>query len=394
MPDPALQYPSARKVDEALRSLGLTGRVRELPESARTAEEAARALGCEVRQIVKTLVFRRPSSGNPLLALVAGDHRLDERWIEHRLGERWERVEAEDARSLTGYAIGGVPPIGHPRPLPTYVDYDLLEQRELWAAAGHPHAVCRLAPDELLRITGGHAVPVVPLTPDAGEGGWISFDCYGTLIDWRRGFLDSAATVLGALSGPEGAALFRGYQEEERAVESGEYRSYREVMTFAAHRAAEQIGRTTDRRAAESVVESIPDWPPFDDVADGLRALRAGGYRLAILSNIDRDLLDGTIRAQGWSVDLVVTADEVRSYKPALAHWIRFLKRTGIRPSEGVHVAAGYEYDLPPAAQLGFGTVYVGRDPAASSGPAASTVVTNLRELVNALPTVTRGRPD
>jgi len=370
MPSESVRHSSARKVDLALESHGLVGRVRELPASTRTAADAAAALGCEVRQIVKSLLFRREPSGNPVLALVAGDHRLDEDWVFRQTGERWTREDPERVRATAGFAIGGVPPIGHPTPLPTVIDYDLLEQREVWAAAGHPNAVCRITSTELLRVTRGRPMAVVPLA--GGTGGhdsWITFDCYGTIIDWRSSLIAGLGRLLGSVSEADGERFFQAYLEEERLLEAGTYRPYREILPAAVRGAAHRLGVSVGASGPDELPGTIPEWPTFPDSKDALDNLRATGWKVAILSNIDRELLDQTLRAHDLKVDLTVTAEDVRSYKPDLAHWIRFLKTTGSAPEQGWHVSAGYEYDIPPASLLGFSTAYIAR-----YGPPPATV--------------------
>ncbi len=362
--------------------------MRELPDSTRTAVEAARALGCEVRQIVKSLVFRVAGDDVPILALVAGDHKLDETWMEHRFGQRWTRADPELARSATGFAIGGVPPVGHPEPLRTYIDYDLLEQREVWAAAGHPNAVCRLRPIELLRITSGTPVPVVPIAPTVhGSGPWVTFDCYGTLVDWRSGLLAVLAHAIDSPGGPDAARWFPAYLGAEQKAEAGPYRTYREILTGAIGSVADQLGLPIDAGEAARASDSIPDWPAFPDSRGALTTLRAAGYRVAVLSNIDRDLLSMTLERHALPTDLVVTAEDVRSYKPGLAHWIRFLKETGASPGDCWHVSAGYEYDVPPARALGFETIYVARygpPPEEATGPSVRSLPDAVALIVDA----------
>lgn len=147
--------PSARKVQQSLDSTGVTCRVRELEVSARTATEAAEAVGCQVGQIVKSLVFRGKNSGNPLLALVSGKNRVDEKLLEAACGEPVGKADAAFVRERTGFAIGGIPPLGHAEKLCPIIDQDLLEYPEVWAAAGTPHALFSIAPAELLTITAG-----------------------------------------------------------------------------------------------------------------------------------------------------------------------------------------------------------------------------------------------
>lgn len=151
---------SAQKVQDALRAAGFANEVVELPESARTAAEAAAALGCAVGQIVKSLVFRAEGSGGAVLVVASGAHRVDEKLVAAEAGEPVGRASPDFVRERTGYAIGGVPPVGHPAPLLTVVDQALLGYAEIWAAAGHPNAVFRLTPDELVRMTGGRVARV------------------------------------------------------------------------------------------------------------------------------------------------------------------------------------------------------------------------------------------
>ena len=151
---------SAQRVQEALADRGLPGRVVELSQTTRTAVEAARAIGCDVAQIVKSLVFCGAWSGQAYLVLVRGVDRVDESRLAEVVGEQVTRASPEVVRARTGYAIGGVPPVGHREPLPILIDAALLEMPELWAAAGTPHAVFRLLPGELARITGGRVVEV------------------------------------------------------------------------------------------------------------------------------------------------------------------------------------------------------------------------------------------
>lgn len=153
--------PSAQKVQDALCERGFGElRVVEMPASTRTAQEAADAVGCSVGQIVKSLIFRGAASGRPYLLLVSGPNRVDEARVGERLGERLERAKPDWVREVTGFAIGGVPPVGHATPLETLIDPDLLQYEQLWAAAGTPNAVFALSPRQLLALTGGRVMAV------------------------------------------------------------------------------------------------------------------------------------------------------------------------------------------------------------------------------------------
>lgn len=147
---------SVRRVVEALRAAGLTSEIRETPASTRTAEEAAAAIGTTVPRIVKSLVFL--ADGTPILALVSGSNRLDTDRLGAALGQSIARADAATVRAATGFAIGGVPPLGHLTALQVLIDRDLLQYDEVWAAAGTPHAVFPIAPGQLVTATGGQVV--------------------------------------------------------------------------------------------------------------------------------------------------------------------------------------------------------------------------------------------
>jgi prolyl-tRNA editing enzyme YbaK/EbsC (Cys-tRNA(Pro) deacylase) len=146
---------SARRVQEALDRHGLCARVRELTDSTRTATDAARAVGCDVAQIVKSLVFRGRESGRPIMAVVSGANRVDERKLSRAAGEKVGKADAEFVREHTGFAIGGVAPLGHPHPILTFIDEDLTRLERIWAAAGTPNALFELTPAELAVLSGG-----------------------------------------------------------------------------------------------------------------------------------------------------------------------------------------------------------------------------------------------
>jgi prolyl-tRNA editing enzyme YbaK/EbsC (Cys-tRNA(Pro) deacylase) len=151
---------SATKVQNAANALGLKIQVKEMQASTRTAEEAAAACGVTVGQIVKSLVFVGADSGKPYLLLVAGNNRVNEKAMAAHLGEKLRRPDANAVRAVTGYAIGGIPPFGHDRPLTTYMDTDLLTYDVVWAAAGTPRAVFSSAPAALRDATKAQVVRV------------------------------------------------------------------------------------------------------------------------------------------------------------------------------------------------------------------------------------------
>ncbi len=148
--------PTAQRIADTLATMDVETTVIEFAESTRTAEEAATAIGTQVAQIVKSLVFMVGDA--PVLALVSGTNRLDTARLREWTGESPRRASADEVRTATGFAIGGVPPIGHAQPLQTFIDRDLMQYETVYAAAGTPHAVFAIAPDELARITGGQII--------------------------------------------------------------------------------------------------------------------------------------------------------------------------------------------------------------------------------------------
>ncbi|PLX38298.1 MAG: hypothetical protein C0606_08785 [Hyphomicrobiales bacterium] len=151
---------SAQKVADAAGAAGLAVTVLEMPDSTRTADEAAAACQCTVGQIVKSLIFRGRDTDTPYLFLVSGANRVDEKGVAAHLGEKLKRPDANDVRALTGYAIGGIPPIGHDAPLATYMDEDLIAFDVVWAAAGTPRCVFSVDPKALEQATGAHVLGV------------------------------------------------------------------------------------------------------------------------------------------------------------------------------------------------------------------------------------------
>jgi prolyl-tRNA editing enzyme YbaK/EbsC (Cys-tRNA(Pro) deacylase) len=158
--DPRPLSPSAAKVQEAIASLGLVNRVIELPNPVRTAAEAAAAVGCDVRQIAKSIIFMTASSKRPVLVVTSGANRVNEQTMATLVGEPLARAPASFVREQTGFAIGGVPPLGHRQRVETFLDLDLMSLQEIWAAAGHPNALFRVTPEELLLMSSGRVVSV------------------------------------------------------------------------------------------------------------------------------------------------------------------------------------------------------------------------------------------
>jgi prolyl-tRNA editing enzyme YbaK/EbsC (Cys-tRNA(Pro) deacylase) len=152
--------PSAQKVQDQIKSLGYDYTVIEHAESTRTAQEAADRAGCELGQIVKSLIFKGKDSSKPILVLTSGANRVDEKRISEYAGEAIGRADADFARAVTGFAIGGIPPVGHLQKMETYLDEDFLQYGTIWAAAGTPNAIFELKTSDLQKMTGAKVVRV------------------------------------------------------------------------------------------------------------------------------------------------------------------------------------------------------------------------------------------
>ena len=188
----------------------------------------------------------------------------------------------------------------------------------------------------------------------------VTFDCYGTLIDWESGisraFVDAAAAE-GVELRPEN--VLRAYEESEPVVEGEQYRLYRDVLTETARRAAQLLGWPIPRERARFLAESMPSWLPFADTNAALERLRDAGYRLGILSNVDDDLLAMTRRHFTVTFDLIITAQQVRSYKPASGHFLA--ARNAIGDARWLHAAQSNFHDVVPCNALGIPAVWVNR---------------------------------
>ncbi|MDP9360642.1 MAG: HAD family hydrolase [Acidobacteriota bacterium] len=188
----------------------------------------------------------------------------------------------------------------------------------------------------------------------------ITFDCYGTLIDWESGiagaFLRAAAAAGVTLRRDD---ILREYANTERRVEWEGYRSYREVLQQTATRVANALGWPLAYEAAGFLGESLPSWQPFPDTNPALERLAAAGYRLGILSNIDDDLIAATRKHFHVGFDLVITAQQVRSYKPGYAHFTTARERIG--DARWLHAAESNFHDIVPANALGIDTAWINR---------------------------------
>ena len=187
----------------------------------------------------------------------------------------------------------------------------------------------------------------------------LTFDCYGTLIDWRMGIERELARTVGGvkLSGPR---LLAAYVEAEKSQEAT-YKKYREVLRETVVSMSGVLGIKVTDAAAREFASSVPRWPAFDDSAEFLREMGSRGFKRYILSNVDNDLLKETIRRHGLEVDGFVTAEEVGSYKPKPGHWERFFQKTGARREELLHVAQSVYHDIIPAQRMGLAAAWVNR---------------------------------
>jgi len=196
----------------------------------------------------------------------------------------------------------------------------------------------------------------------------LTFDCYGTLIDWERGLGDAfASAARGAGIVLDRAAVVAAYHEIEPVIEAERYRSYRDVLALTARGVAERLHWKLSPGDERFVADSLPSWPPFADTNGALRRLADAGHRLAILSNVDDDLLAGTRRHLDVDFEFVVTAQQVGAYKPALAHWEVARKRIG--DARWLHVAQSYFHDIVPARRLGIASAWINRTRQKPSGP-------------------------
>jgi 2-haloacid dehalogenase len=207
---------------------------------------------------------------------------------------------------------------------------------------------------------------------------WLTFDCYGTIADWNAGML----AALAPLAGDQGPALLAAYHQAELILEAGPaWLPYREILTAGLRMAARRAGVRLDPGAESALVAGWPRLPVFADADLALPALAAAGWKLAILTNCDDDLFATTAPRLPVSFDLVVTAQQVRGYKPDLGHFRRFAELTGATPATWVHVANSWVHDIMPAARMGVRSVWVDRDITGHPAKLAERRITSMRRL-------------
>ena len=214
---------------------------------------------------------------------------------------------------------------------------------------------------------------------------WVTFDCFGTLVDWRSGF----SAILTPLFGDKTPAVMRAYDRLERVLEAETpHRLYKDVLTVGLLRAAEEVGVSLSEPQARRLPQQWGTMPVFEDVEPMLARLRADGCRLAVLTNCDEALFAETQRAFRVPFDLVVTAERVRDYKPAPTHFRYFSRISGVRHGDWVHVANSCFHDIAPARDLGIPRIWLDRDHTGEDPAAASARVRSATAVCEAIATL------
>jgi 2-haloacid dehalogenase len=211
---------------------------------------------------------------------------------------------------------------------------------------------------------------------------WATFDCYGTLVDWNGGMRDELEKLFGV---EQADALLVRYHELEPEIQAGSPGiSYREVLTIALEALADETGLTLPEGESSALARSLPAWPVFDDVRPGLTEAHERGWKLAILSNTDRDLIDASMEVLQVPFELAIVAGEIGSYKPAHKHWEVFYETTGADRRGHVHVAQSLFHDIVPANELDLASIWINRmgEP---DDARPSVTLTGVGELADAL---------
>jgi 2-haloacid dehalogenase len=188
---------------------------------------------------------------------------------------------------------------------------------------------------------------------------WATFDCYGTLIDWNGGIGRELERLFGA---EHAARLLHSYHEVEQELQRERPESsYRDVLTVALSRLAEREDVSLANDEHDALARSLPAWKPFPEVHEALEDVRERGWKLAILSNTDRDYIEASLQQIGVPFELAIVASEIGSYKPGRKHWDTFEEQIGVPRSSHVHVGASLYHDVAPAIELGLPTVWINR---------------------------------
>jgi 2-haloacid dehalogenase len=211
---------------------------------------------------------------------------------------------------------------------------------------------------------------------------WVTFDCFGTLVDWHSGY--SAALL--PISGNRVGDLLAAYHRHEAVLEAERpHRSYRDVLTEGVRRAASDLGLALTNAQVAAIPNAWDQLRVFHDVEPALAGLRAAGYRLAVLTNCDDDLFAQAQRAFRQPFDLVITAEQVKDYKPSLGHFHRFFRVSGAELTDWIHVACSWFHDVEPARKFGLRCIWVDRDQTGQDPAKASARITDMTQLVEAI---------
>ena len=210
---------------------------------------------------------------------------------------------------------------------------------------------------------------------------WLTFDCFGTLIDWRHGIRTTGELLFPG----HGEAFLDAYIALEAEVEEGPFKRYRAVLTETTRRAAARLSLDLKPDDATALVSTIPYWPPFGDVGPALAELRRNGWKLALLTNCDRDIIALTQRRLPASFDAVVTAEDVSAYKPSPAHFRLFQSTFGSSADAWIHVAQSYFHDIRPTHELGIARIWVNRQGEKDDPSLADATIRGLAELPRAV---------
>ena len=216
---------------------------------------------------------------------------------------------------------------------------------------------------------------------------WLTFDCYGTLVDWRHGIRTTGELLFPG----HGPAFLEAYIGLEAEVENeGSFHRYRAVLTETTRRVAKRLTLELKPDDATALVSTIPYWPHFGDVGPALGQLRKSGWKLALLTNCDRDIIALTQRRLPASFDAVVTAEDVSAYKPNHAHFKLFESTFGSSAERWIHVAQSYFHDITPAHELGITRIWVNRQGEKSDPSLADAVIGGLADLPATVDGLTR----
>jgi 2-haloacid dehalogenase len=211
---------------------------------------------------------------------------------------------------------------------------------------------------------------------------WVTFDCFGTLVDWNSGF----SGLLRQFAGPLTPELVKAYHRFERLVEfEAPHRLYKDVLVTSLRRGADEIGLTITDSQAHTLVDAWGTLPVFEDVEPMLARLRRMGWKLAVLTNCDEDLFQQTQRSFKEPFDMVVTAETVRDYKPSCSHFRFFSRSSGAENGDWVHVACSWYHDIAPARDLGIDRVWLDRDDTGEDPATASIRIVSASEVSEAL---------